>query len=419
MPDESKSLLERYKSVRRFSEKICETMETEDYVIQSMPDASPAKWHLAHTSWFFETFILSERAKNYKPLNPDYRYLFNSYYIQLGKRHARTERGFISRPTVREVYRYRSHVDESMSGFLDSAPAADIEEILPLIEIGIHHEQQHQELMLTDIKHALSVNPLRPALFPSNKSASQVSDIPSLSWIEFGEGIHSMGHAGDGFGFDNEFPRHRVFVQDFELASRLATCAEYMEFIEDGGYERAELWLSDGWAAVQANGWSAPMYWENAGGGAWEHFTLSGMRRVNAAEPVCHISHYEANAFARWAGGRLPTEAEWEMAAARLATEGNFAESGNYHPAGLMGSGTGLRQMFGDVWEWTESAYLPYPGYKPVAGALGEYNGKFMSGQMTLRGGSCATPASHIRATYRNFFPPSARWQFMGARLAR
>jgi ergothioneine biosynthesis protein EgtB len=415
----NRSLVSRYKIVRELSETLCKPLVTEDYIIQSMPDVSPTKWHLAHTSWFFETFILSQINPLYKSPHPQYKYLFNSYYVQVGKRHARPERGLLSRPTVEEVYRYRHYVDQNMVEFLEGADEAQTEEIMPLLDVGLNHEQQHQELMLTDIKHVFSVNPLRPAYLNSKYVVPELRSVPEMKWVSFPEGVYSIGHEGEGFAFDNESPHHKVYLQAFELTSRLVTNGEYLAFMEDGGYKRPELWLSDGWYTVEMNGWEAPLYWERLGG-RWWNFTLSGMHEVNLNEPVSHVSYYEAEAFARWAGARLPFESEWEVAASKVPMEGNFVDSGNCHPVALREMpNVNLKQMFGDVWEWTQSPYIPYPGYKTLPGALGEYNGKFMSNQMVLRGGSCATSRSHIRKTYRNFFPPSARWQFMGIRLAK
>lgn len=414
------SLAERYQIVREFTETLCKPLATEDYVIQSMPDVSPTKWHIAHTSWFFETFILNKVNKHYKSLHPQYNYLFNSYYVRVGRRHARPERGLLSRPTVEEVYSYRHYVDHHMLEFLEKADQAQMEEIAPVIEIGLNHEQQHQELILTDIKHVFSVNPLRPVYLHIKHDSSSPFTIPETRWISFPEGVYWTGHDGNGFAFDNESPRHKVYLNNFKLASRLVTNREYLAFIEDGGYERPELWLSDGWYAVEASDWKAPLYWEKRER-HWWYFTLSGMREVDLDEPVTHVSYYEADAYARWIGARLPSESEWEIATSKLPMEGNFVESGNFHPHALNqdSSSSGLLQMFGDVWEWTLSPYIPYPGFKTLPGALGEYNGKFMSNQMVLRGGSCATSMSHIRKTYRNFFPPHARWQFMGVRLAK
>jgi ergothioneine biosynthesis protein EgtB len=410
----------RYAGVRNLTERLCEPLETEDYVVQSMPDVSPTKWHLAHTSWFFETFILKPFLTGYRELNPEYAFLFNSYYVQAGERHCRAQRGYISRPTVAQVFEYRRHVDAAMMQLLDSAAAEADGRIRNLVDIGLNHEQQHQELMLTDIKHVLSVNPLRP-VYADRGAASGAAAVTPLHWIELDGGIHSIGHAGEGFAYDNESPHHDVLLQPFALAGRLVTNGEYLEFMEDGGYRRPELWLSLGWATVQEQQWSEPFYWERRDD-EWQMYTLHGMQRVAAAEPVVHLSFFEADAYARWAGARLPTEAEWEVAARLLASPdeeaANFVESGVLHPRAAV-PGHGLRQMYGDVWEWTQSQYTPYPRYRPAAGALGEYNGKFMCNQFVLRGGSCATSRTHIRATYRNFFPPDATWQFTGMRLAR
>jgi len=413
------SLRESFKKVRDFSHILAEPLEIEDYVIQSMPDVSPTKWHLAHTSWFFETFVLSKAVKGYKSLSPQYSYLFNSYYVQAGERHLRPKRGLISRPTVEETYHYRNHVDEHMSRFMEDADAKEWKEFSPVIEIGIHHEQQHQELIVTDIKHVFSENPLRPVYKPrAAASGRSAGKAPDAGWIDVEGGVHSIGHNGTGFGYDNEYPMHKVYIEPFRLQSRLVTNGEYMEFIEDGGYETPELWLSEGWATAESRNWSSPFYWERKNG-EWAHFTLSGMKTVNPEEPVCHVSYFEADAYARWSDARLPTEAEWEVAAGTIPVEGNFAESLSFHPEATAKNGRGLRQMYGDVWEWTQSSYSPYPGFKTLPGALGEYNGKFMCNQYVLRGGSCATSESHIRKTYRNFFPPDARWQFMGIRLAK
>ncbi len=408
-------LLQQYQKVRCFTERICEPLEPEDYVVQSMPDVSPTKWHLAHTSWFFETFVLSSALPDYHPFHPMYSYLFNSYYNAVGERHARPQRGLLTRPTVAEIYRYRAHVDACMQELLAGADAARLAPLAPIVELGLHHEQQHQELLLTDLKHVLACNPLRPAYREAAPDAA--GDAPPIGWQAHSGGIGWLGYNGAGFCFDNELPRHRVYLEPFRLATRLVTNAEYLAFMADGGYEWPELWLSDGWNTVNAQGWRAPLYWEQRDG-AWWLQTLAGPRPVAPAEPVCHVSYYEADAYARWAGARLPTEAEWETAAGGLPLAGNFVESERFHPAPAPVGGPGLQQMYGDVWEWTASAYSPYPGFRPSAGALGEYNGKFMCSQLVLRGGSCATSASHIRASYRNFFPPDARWQFSGIRLA-
>ncbi len=412
-------LIKRYKSVRDFTHTLCKPLVTEDYVIQSMADVSPTKWHLAHTSWFFEAFILSKVHKEYKSLHPQYNFLFNSYYVQVGERHTRSYRGLLSRPTVEQVYEYREYVNKNMIDFLENIDEKTFNEFSFVVEVGLNHEQQHQELLLTDIKHVFSANPLNPVYIEKNNSILN-KDVPPMEWINFNEGLYEIGFDEKSFCYDNETPRHKEFVQSFKLGSRLITNKEYIEFINDGGYKNAPLWLSDGWATVEKENWKAPFYWEKKDG-EWWNFTLTGFRKVNPEEPVCHVSFYEAEAFAHWAGARLPTEAEWETASSNLDIEGNFVENQYFHPTALKNNNgeKSLRQMFGDVWEWTRSSYSPYPGYKTLPGALGEYNGKFMSSQLVLRGGSCATSETHIRKTYRNFFPPNARWQFMGIRLAK
>jgi ergothioneine biosynthesis protein EgtB len=405
-------LITRYASVRRLTERLCEPLEVEDYGLQSMPECSPPKWHLAHTTWFFEMFVLAESESGFRPHHPRFGYLFNSYYDAVGDRWPRSARGLLSRPTVAEVYAYRRAVDERMARLIETADERVLAIVAPLLELGLNHEQQHQELLLTDVKHALGLNPLRPAYRVTPDEPPSPGTVSR--WEECPAGVRRIGHAGGGFAFDNEGPRHRVFVENFSIASRPTTAGEFLNFVNDGGYDRPELWLSDGWAARQRNGWTAPLYWERTAAG-WSAFTLGGPLPLNGSEPICHVSFYEADAFARWAGARLPTEAEWEVAAADRAAAGNFLDSGRLHPTADPGTG----QWFGDVWEWTASPYTAYPGYQPTAGALGEYNGKFMCNQMVLRGGSCATPAEHVRATYRNFFPPDTRWQFSGFRLAR
>ena len=411
------SLATEYQRVRALATQLCEPLSTEDFVVQSMPDASPTKWHLAHTTWFFETFVLQRFLDNYRAYRPEYDYLFNSYYNMVGPQFPRPRRGVLSRPTVEEVFRYRRHVDEQVLELLRRADPDLGRKILPLLVLGLHHEQQHQELMLTDIKHLFSCNPLRPVY--KTLQAAPTEPALSLGWLDFSEGLRFIGYDGEGFAYDNESPRHRAFAEAYRLATRLVTNGEYMDFIADGGYERPELWLSDGWAAVQTEAWRAPLYWEKRDD-RWWHMTLAGMREVEMGTPVCHVSYFEADAFARWRGVRLPGELEWESAAAAVPLCGNFVEDGHLHPipAAALDADAGLGQMFGDVWEWTRSAYLPYPGFCPSEGALGEYNAKFMCGQFVLRGGSCATSRSHIRPTYRNFFPPHTRWQFTGIRLA-
>jgi len=404
------ALRERYARIRKLSLHITEELSAEDQMLQSMPDASPTKWHLAHTTWFFETFILEPHARNYKPLNPRYKYAFNSYYKQLGSHPYRGARGLMSRPSLDEVYGYRAHVDEAMSQHIEHFSS----DTLALLEVGLNHEQQHQELILTDIKHALWSGPLRPEPV---KGSGPRATAQRLRWIEFEGSIHSIGHAGGDFCFDNECPRHEVLLRPFALASRAVTNGEYMHFIADGGYRRSELWLSEGWDAVGNQRWDAPLYWERSEDGGWWQFANPGLQAVDPAEPVCHISYYEADAYARWSGHRLPTEQEWEVAASQSPARGAMLDDSVFRPQAAKGDG--LQQMFGDVWEWTASPYVPYPGFSPAPGLIGEYNGKFMCNQMVLRGGSCATPASHIRATYRNFFPPHVRWQFSGIRLAK
>ena len=415
----SPSLLDRYQAVRAFSEKICEPLVPEDYVVQSMPDVSPAKWHLAHTSWFFETFLLKPHLLGHKSIHPQYDFLFNSYYNAIGERHCRVSRGLLSRPTVDETYAYRAYVDAHMARLLTGADGEKVAILEPLLTLGLHHEQQHQELMVTDIKNVFFENPLCPVYRPRRDAPPAA--VPALEWIGFEEGVREIGWDGSGFAFDNEGPRHKEYVPGFALGSRLVTNGEYQEFMEDGGYAKPEFWLSEGWGVVQKQGWSAPLCWWNKNG-EWKEFTLAGMGALNLDAPVCHVSLFEADAYARWAGARLATEAEWEVASETAPLCGNFAEGGRFHPAPLDPADAEpgrLHQMFGDVWEWTRSQYTPYPGYAPAPGALGEYNGKFMCNQFVLRGGSCATSHSHMRPTYRNFFPPDARWQFTGIRLAK
>ena len=411
--EERASLAHRYAAIRDATEALAAPLSAEDQTVQSMPDVSPTKWHRAHTTWFFETFLLSPHLPGYQPFHPAYGYLFNSYYEAVGPRHPRPERGLLSRPGIAEIAGYRAHVDAAMGELLAADGSGD--RVAALVELGLHHEQQHQELLLMDIKHVLSLNPLQPAYHAAATPAP--SDAPPLSWCEVAGGLRQIGHGGAGFAFDNETPRHKVWLEPFRLASRLVTCGEYAEFIAAGGYRRPEFWLSDGWAAVQQQGRTAPLYWQPEQDG-WTVFTLAGRRVVRPSEPVVHVSFYEADAFARWAGKRLPTEAEWEVAAveAGITLDGNLCRPGApLHPEPAAGA---LAQMVGDVWEWTASPYTAYPGFRPVAGAVGEYNGKFMSNQMVLRGGAAVTPAGHVRLTYRNFFPPASRWAFGGIRLA-
>jgi ergothioneine biosynthesis protein EgtB len=396
-----------FERTRRRTVELTAHLAPEDMVVQSMPDASPAKWHLAHTTWFFEEFIVKPNAPDYRSPDDRFAYLFNSYYVQMGPRYTRAQRGLLTRPTVAEVLDYRDGVDAALIRLLErgDAPAA-------LVELGCHHEMQHQELLLTDLLHALSFNPLHPA-YRAPGPLPTVQAAP-LAWADIGGGIVEIGHAGAGFAFDNEGPRHQALLQPFRLASRAVTCGEWQAFIDDGGYATPTLWLSDGWATAENEGWTAPLYWWRDDG-RWMAFGLRGAQPVDDDAPVRHVSFYEADAYARWAGKRLPTEFEWEHAAAG-EIDGNFLESGRLRPA--RAQAPGLAQLWGDVWEWTQSAYLPYPGYRAPAGAIGEYNGKFMVNQFVLRGGSCVTPAAQMRRSYRNFFYPHQRWQMTGLRLA-
>jgi ergothioneine biosynthesis protein EgtB len=397
-----------YTEIRQRSERLCAPLAIEDYGVQPMDDASPPKWHLAHTTWFFETFLLKPYLNGYREFHPQFEYLFNSYYNGVGDPFPRPRRGFLSRPTVEEVYDYRRTVDAAMVTLLESERS----EVVSRTVLGLHHEQQHQELLLTDLKYNFGHNPLQPAYCSAVPAAANATS--ALTFENHAEGLYEIGRSGSEFCFDNETPRHRVHLESFQLADRVVTCDEYLAFMADGGYSAPALWLSDGWSWVCSQGIEAPLYW-NSVDDEWCEYRLSGPATINGACPVTHVSGYEADAFARWAGYRLPTEAEWEVAAAaEQDRSGNFVESGRFHPTPAED-----RQLFGDVWEWTSSAYGPYPGYQTLGGVLGEYNGKFMANQLVLRGGSCATPASHIRATYRNFFYPPDRWQFSGIRLAR
>jgi len=408
-----------FREVRSRTETLARPLSAEDCVVQSMPDASPVKWHLAHTTWFFETFVLERWVQDYTPFHPQFRVLFNSYYNAVGDKHPRPERGMLTRPAFAEVLAYRRHVDTAMRRVLDDLERLDAA-AAALIELGINHEEQHQELILTDVKHLLSRSPLVPAYIEARQRIPLTAHSRETGWLGYAGGIREIGTDGTAFHFDNEGPRHRALLQSFELATHPVTCGEYLAFMDDGGYRRPELWLSLGWDTVRAQGWEAPLYWSRQGE-RWQQFTLRGMRELDLDAPVCHVSLFEADAYARWADARLPTEFEWETAAAAAPCEGVFLESGELHPRPAQSAARAdrLAQCYGDVWEWTQSSYAPYPGYRPASGAVGEYNGKFMCGQYVLRGGSCVTPRRHIRATYRNFFPPDARWQFSGVRLAR
>ena len=408
--------LSDYQAVRDDTERLAAPLSAEDQMIQSMPDVSPTKWHRAHITWFFETFLLVPNLPGYEVFDAEFGYFFNSYYETVGERQPRHERGFLSRPSNDQVTAYRTHVDEAMVELIDTV-VGDHEDLADLVRLGLHHEQQHQELLLMDIKHVLSKNAFRPTYHPR-------PDVPSTppgphEWVGFEGGLVDIGHEGDDFHFDNEGPRHAVNVQPFELADRLVTCGDWMQFMADGGYHEPIHWLSEGWATITGENWDAPMYWEPSESG-WVVQTLHGLQPVDPNEPVTHISYYEADAYARWAGARLPTEFEWEHASTGVELTGNLASSGLLHPLPVQSRSNGTpRQMIGDVWEWTSSSYAPYPGFETAPGAVGEYNGKFMVNQYVLRGGCCATPPGHIRATYRNFFPAHSRWVFSGLRLAR
>ena len=415
---------ERVRSVRRRTIELVGPLTPEDMMVQSCPEASPVKWHLAHTSWFFESFILREFLPDYQAFNQDFAWLFNSYYQTFAFFPEKRLRSSFSRPGLDEILQYREHVDAGIDRLLESGPA---EEALKRIELGANHEEQHQELLLTDIMHAFFTNPLRPVYRNGLADLSHEGRAAGpLRFSEFPGGLRDVGHSGNSFCFDNELPRHKVWLGPYKLATRLVTCGEFMEFIEDGGYRKPELWLSAGWDAVQANGWNAPLYWNN-NDGEWTRFTLRGELPLSRAEnsPVSHVSYFEADAYAHWADKRLATEFEWEAAAEGQPVAGNLLNSGRLMTAPALADTdsdsqrfAGGKQFFGDCWEWTASAYLGYPGFRPLPGSLGEYNGKFMSGQMVLRGGSCVTPSAHIRASYRNFFSPETRWQFSGIRLA-
>ena len=416
------ALRQLYDSVRALTLRLAAPLSAEDQCVQAMPEASPTKWHLAHTSWFFETMVLQPLAPGYRACDERNSFLFNSYYHALGPRQARPQRGMITRPGLREVLDYRAHVDRAMQRLFDACDDATWNSAAALIELGVHHEQQHQELILTDIKYTLSLNPYDAVYLTRDASADGGSVAGSaateLQWIPYPGGEVGIGHSGHGFAYDNEGPRHLARLYPYALANRLVSCGEFLRFIEDGGYRRPEFWLADGWDTVVAQNWGAPLYWQDAGGGQWLVFTLNGWRALDPTEPVCHLSFFEAAAYAQWTGARLPTEFEWEAAVAGLPVAGAFLDPAALHPRAAP-AGSGLLQGYGDAWNWTRSSYDPYPGFRALSGALSEYNGKFMVGQLVLRGGSCASPPGHLRASYRNFFPPGARWQFSGIRLAR
>jgi len=418
-----------YQRIRHDSEQLCEPLEIEDYGIQTMPAVSPPKWHLAHTSWFFETLLLKPFLKEYKEFNPHFSELFNSYYDTIGSYHPRPERGLLSRPTVKDVYRYRHYIDNAIKTLLSQTDHADYEEIRLRTILGINHEQQHQELLLYDIKHIFAYNPLKPTYKSQDLNRQQshktARGVLQTQWIECSGGIKTIGHSGDSFAYDNESPQHKVYLEDYLLASLPVSNGEYLEFIEAGGYKKPDYWLSDAWKIINQQGWHAPLYWQKIDN-QWWYMTLSGMQPIDLAAPVCHVSFFEAAAYARWLdlqlpGIRLPSEAEWELASKGCAINGNFRDAAVLQPVAAQQPATAnqCQQLFGDVWEWSQSSYSAYPGYHADNGALGEYNGKFMNSQMVLRGGSCVTPADHIRASYRNFFYPHERWQFSGFRLAR
>ena len=416
------TLAERYRDTRNWTQSLADPLSPEDCVVQSMPDVSPTKWHLAHTTWFFETFVLSEFVKDYTVYHPQFSYLFNSYYNAVGSRHARPQRGLLSRPSLGEVIAYRQTVDEQMMAFLQELPKAHRDKIAQVVELGLQHEQQHQELLLTDIKHVLWCNPLRPAY---DERRLEYAELPGqMNWTDVEAGMRRIGYAGDAFCFDNELPEHKIWLHRFQIADRLVTNQEYLQFVDAGGYKDPQFWLSDGWDLINKEQWQSPLYWEKVDG-QWQEFTLAGQHPLPLASPVCHVSYYEADAYARWANARLCTEQEWECAARSFETstqDGIYLESALFHPAADSGSHSTPdtpRHMLGNCWQWTASSYGPYPGYQPLPGALGEYNGKFMCNQFVLRGSSCVTPRRHSRLSYRNFFAPHCRWQFMGVRLAR
>ncbi len=420
------TLITQYQAVRQISEQLCHPLESDDYGIQTIPDVSPPKWHLAHVTWFFEQFILVPFLKDYQCFHAQFHYLFNSYYYTAGNMHPRPQRGLLSRPTTREIYQYRHYIDEHMTHLLsNSLPLTSLKhnaDIKQLTQIGIQHEQQHQELLLTDIKHIFATNPLKPVYsattnLPKKTANPHIVPNPTTQWVHYEGGITNIGtQPGEGFCYDNETPRHQVYLPSYQLATHLVTNGEYLAFMSAGGYQQVDLWLSDGWSTNQAEQWQAPLYWQQIDN-QWWHMTLTGLYPVDEHAPVCHVSFFEADAYARWRGKTLPTEHAWETATKSIPIAGNFQETGTFHPQACTTQTSPLQQVYGDVWEWTRSAYAPYPGFKPLSGTLGEYNGKFMCSQIVLRGGSCATPQNHMRRTYRNFFYPQDRWQFSGIRL--
>ena len=407
---------QNFKNFRSFTHELTKQLKPEDFTIQVVEHASPAKWHLAHTSWFFEAFLLEKAVDGYETKHPQYNYLFNSYYLQTGEPHCRNKRGSLSRPTIDEVFEYREYVNQHMLDFIDHSSESDFTKWKDVIEIGLNHEQQHQELLLTDLKYMFSQNPLHPIYKESYRPDRKT--MPKNGWQHFKEGVYEVGHPGGSFGYDNEFPRHKTYIHDFHLANRLITNGEYIDFMEQGGYKDPKYWLDEGYAMIIEQGWDSPLYWIKKSD-MWFHFTMNGLEKINLYEPVTHVSYYEADAYARWAGCRLPTEFEWEVASETVEMNGNFVDARNFHPAPVEGGKKGLQQMFGETWQWTRSSYAAYPGYETFPGALGEYNGKFMCNQYVLRGGSCATSKSHFRKSYRNFFHSKFRWQFTGIRLVK
>ncbi len=419
-PQSSESLADYYNRVRQDSLSICEPLEVEDYNIQTMPDVSPPKWHLAHTSWFFETFLLKPHFPDYTIYHPRYEHIFNSYYEQVGTFHPRPQRGMLSRPTLDNIFKYRIHIDNFMNKLIASQVIKNKQSIVDKIILGLNHEQQHQELLYTDILHIFANNPLQPQYRNlKQRHPSKNSNVGDIAWLAFDESLSQYGFSGQGFHYDNETPHHKSYTGKFKLASRLVTNAEYLNFINDAGYSNSKYWLSDAWKMINTQKWRHPFYWQLENG-TWFEMTLGGKRELDINAPVSHVSYFEADAYANWCNARLPTEYEWELAANSVEISGNLRESDFCHSVAIKNnSNVSLQQMYGDLWEWTKSPYVAYPGYRAVDGAIGEYNGKFMSNQIVLKGGSCVTPKEHIRSSYRNFFYPGDRWQFSGIRLAQ